>query len=97
MVVNQNSYLLYFLKRSRDQLKAHVLMYYHLLLSPNPSLVSNAIMMLTKSSACWRNPNGIVPVSPIGNTGSFTTAEKRSSLRRAAISQDISDSEVEET
>ena len=39
----------YFSKSSRDQLKAHVLMYHHRLPSPDPSLVSNAAW--TKSLA----------------------------------------------
>ncbi len=53
----------------RDQLKAYVLIYPHLLLSPAPVLVSNAVP--TKSSACCRMQYGIVPVSPTGTTGSF--------------------------
>jgi len=56
-------------KRSRDQLKAHVLMYHHRLPSPDPSLVSNAAS--TKSLAFWRIANGMVPVSPMGTTGSL--------------------------
>jgi hypothetical protein len=52
-----------------DQLKAHVLMYHHRLPSPAPSLVSKAAS--TKSAACCRMEYGIVPVSPIGTTGSF--------------------------
>ncbi len=57
--------LFHFSKRSRDQLKAHVLMFHHRLPSPDPSLVSNAAS--TKSLAFWRISNGMVPVSPIGS------------------------------
>ncbi len=60
---------LHFSPRSRDQLKAHVFMYHHRLPSPAPSLVSKAAS--TKSAACCRMEYGIVPVSPIGTTGSF--------------------------
>ncbi len=49
---------------SRDQLKAHVLIYHNLLPSPAPSLVSNAAP--TKSSACCCMQYGSVPVSPTG-------------------------------
>ncbi len=45
-------------KRSRDQLKAHVLMYHHRLPSPDLSLVSNTAS--TKSLAFWRIANGMV-------------------------------------
>ena len=38
----QETKLVYFSPRSRDQLKAHVLIYHHLLPSPAPFLVSNA-------------------------------------------------------
>ncbi len=55
----------YFSKRSRAQLKAQVLMNHHLLPSPDPSLVSNAAP--TKSRACWRILNGVVPVLPKGS------------------------------
>ncbi len=41
--------------------KAHVLTYYRLLPSPTPSPLTNAAP--TKSSACCRMENGIVPVS----------------------------------
>jgi hypothetical protein len=41
--------------RSRDQLKAHLLMYHHLLPSPDPSVVSNGAS--TKSLAFWRSAN----------------------------------------
>ncbi len=37
--------------------------------APDPSLVSNAAS--TKSLAFWRIANGMVPVSPIGTTGSL--------------------------
>ena len=60
---------LHFSPRSRDQLKAHVLMYHHRLPSPAPSLVSKAAP--TKSAACCRMEYGIVPVSPTGTTGSL--------------------------
>ncbi len=59
----------YFSKRSRDQLKAHVLMYHHRLPSPDPSLVSNAAS--AKSLAFRRISNGMVPVSPIRITCSL--------------------------
>ncbi len=65
----QETKLVHFSPRSRDQLKAHVLIYHHLLPSPAPSLVSNAVP--TKPAACCRMQYGIVPVSPIGTTGSF--------------------------
>ena len=42
----------HFSPRSRDQAKAQVLMYHHLLPSPAPSLVSKAAS--TKSAACCR-------------------------------------------
>mmetsp|Transcript_55961 Transcript_55961/g.117092 ORF Transcript_55961/g.117092 Transcript_55961/m.117092 type:complete len:94 (-) Transcript_55961:893-1174(-) len=65
---NQAGFL-HFSPRSRDQLKAQVLMYHHRLPSPAPSLVSKAAP--TKSAACCRMEYGIVPVSPTGTTGSF--------------------------
>ncbi len=36
--------LFHFSKRSRDQLKAHVLMYHHRLPSPDPSLVPSVLV-----------------------------------------------------
>ena len=68
-----NCSLAYFSKRSRAQLKVQELMNHHLLQSPDPSLVSNAAPI--KSCACWRIENGIVPVSPIGTTGSLPRIE----------------------
>jgi hypothetical protein len=65
----QETKLVHFSPRSRDQLKAHVLIYHHLFPSPAPFLLSNAAP--TKSSACCRMQYGIVPVSPNGTTGSF--------------------------
>jgi hypothetical protein len=58
--------------RSRDQLKAHVLIYHYLLPSSAPSLVSNAAP--TKSAAS--GSKGIVPVSPTGITGSVLRNSK---------------------
>ncbi len=60
---------LHFSPRSRDQRKAHMLMYHHRLPSPAPSLVSKAAP--TKSAACWRMEYGIVPGSPTGTTGRY--------------------------
>ncbi len=54
--------LLHFSACSRGQLKAHVLIYHHLLPSLAPSLVSNAVP--TNSSVCCSMQYGIVPVSP---------------------------------
>jgi hypothetical protein len=60
---------LHFSPRSRDQLKAHVLTFHHLLPSPAPSLVSNAAPK--KSCACCHMEDGIVPVSPQERRAAF--------------------------
>ncbi len=49
---------LHFSPRSRDQLKAHVMMYHHRLPSPAPSFVSKAAP--TKSAACCQAKRSVL-------------------------------------